>query len=235
VTIDGVWIGYWIYWHICTHQSEPQVITALSLISTLYISLHHPVCLFPDCCLFNSRFLATASNSRDSSASCAHVVTVRRIYRNWTLVNCELNYSASLAELDSNANPQLTQPAWGPRYRLQQSLYCRYGQFPSDSPDIVSAGTCLPSRCSATHVPSRVRCTVTVLHATILIPNTIRHTYLHTGQQRHRINAHTDIHASSGIRTHDPSVRESEGGSCLRPRGHCDRPNYWLCRSIDHK
>jgi hypothetical protein len=32
---------------------------------------------------------------------------------------------------------------------------------------------------------------------------------------------HTDIHASSGIRTHDASVRAGEGGSCLRPRGHC--------------
>jgi hypothetical protein len=27
----------------------------------------------------------------------------------------------------------------------------------------------------------------------------------------------------SGIRTHDPSVRESDDGSCLRPSGHCDR------------
>jgi hypothetical protein len=39
----------------------------------------------------------------------------------------------------------------------------------------------------------------------------------------HRINAHTDIHALSGILTHDPSVRASEDSSCLRPRGHCDR------------
>jgi hypothetical protein len=30
--------------------------------------------------------------------------------------------------------------------------------------------------------------------------------YLHTGQDEHRINAHTDIHALSGIGTHDPSV-----------------------------
>jgi hypothetical protein len=36
---------------------------------------------------------------------------------------------------------------------------------------------------------------------------------------------HTDIHASSGIRTHDPSVRASEDSSCFRPRGHCDRPS----------
>jgi hypothetical protein len=44
------------------------------------------------------------------------------------------------------------------------------------------------------------------------------------GRYLHRINAHnTDIHALSGIRTRDPSVRASEDISCLRPRGHCDR------------
>jgi hypothetical protein len=48
--------------------------------------------------------------------------------------------------------------------------------------------------------------------------------YLHTGQHIHRINAQTDIHALSGIRTHDPSVRSSEDSSCLRQNGHCDRP-----------
>jgi hypothetical protein len=47
--------------------------------------------------------------------------------------------------------------------------------------------------------------------------------YLHTGQHKHRINAHTDIHAVSGSRTHDPSVRASEDSSCLRQCGHCDR------------
>jgi hypothetical protein len=39
---------------------------------------------------------------------------------------------------------------------------------------------------------------------------------------KHRINA--DIHALSWIRTQDPSVPEGEDSSCLRPRGHCDRP-----------
>jgi hypothetical protein len=37
---------------------------------------------------------------------------------------------------------------------------------------------------------------------------------------QHRISAHTDIHALSGIGTHDPSVRASEDSSCLKPRGH---------------
>jgi hypothetical protein len=46
--------------------------------------------------------------------------------------------------------------------------------------------------------------------------------YLHTGQNKLRINAHTDIHALIGIRTHDFSVRASEENSCLKPRGHCD-------------
>jgi hypothetical protein len=46
----------------------------------------------------------------------------------------------------------------------------------------------------------------------------------------HRTNAHTDTHALSGIRSHDPSVRASEDSSCLRSRGHCDRPRSELLR-----
>jgi hypothetical protein len=36
--------------------------------------------------------------------------------------------------------------------------------------------------------------------------------YLHTGRHKHRINAHTDIHALSGIQTHYPSVRATLDG-----------------------
>jgi hypothetical protein len=36
------------------------------------------------------------------------------------------------------------------------------------------------------------------------------------------------MHALSGIRTHDPSVRVSEDSSCLRRRGYCDRPLSFL-------
>jgi hypothetical protein len=53
--------------------------------------------------------------------------------------------------------------------------------------------------------------------------------YLNTGQHKYRINAHTDIPALSGIRTHDPIIRGSEDSSCLRPRGYCDR----LCRNTN--
>jgi hypothetical protein len=54
--------------------------------------------------------------------------------------------------------------------------------------------------------------------------------YLHTGQHRHRIN--TDIHASSGIRTHDPSDSVGEDSPCLRPRGHCDRWRWCITLGI---
>jgi hypothetical protein len=45
----------------------------------------------------------------------------------------------------------------------------------------------------------------------------------YTQDNTNRINANTDIHALSGIRSDDPSVRASEDSSCLRPHGHSDR------------
>jgi hypothetical protein len=47
-------------------------------------------------------------------------------------------------------------------------------------------------------------------------------------------NERTDICASTGIRTHEPSVRNGKDGSCLRQRGHCDRPapffQFYKCK-----
>jgi hypothetical protein len=54
----------------------------------------------------------------------------------------------------------------------------------------------------------------------------------HTGQHKHRTNAHTDIHASSWIRTHDHSVWAGEDSSCPTPRGHCDRQMPVKCLKI---
>jgi hypothetical protein len=45
--------------------------------------------------------------------------------------------------------------------------------------------------------------------------------YLHTEVHKH--NKHTDIHAFSGIGTHDSSVEAGEDCSCLGRRGHCGR------------
>jgi hypothetical protein len=59
----------------CTHDSELQVITLLSLITTLYKSPQHTLRPFPGYCPFMSRSLATASNSGDSSASRALVLS----------------------------------------------------------------------------------------------------------------------------------------------------------------
>jgi hypothetical protein len=44
--------------------------------------------------------------------------------------------------------------------------------------------------------------------------------YLNIEKRIHTPN----IHALSGVRTHDPSVRASQDSSCLRPRGYCDLP-----------
>jgi hypothetical protein len=75
VTIDGVCIGDWMYWHTNTHNSELQVITAPPLISTTYKSLQHPLSLFPACSVFISHSLATACNRGDSSAPRAQVLS----------------------------------------------------------------------------------------------------------------------------------------------------------------
>jgi hypothetical protein len=67
----------------CIHYSELQVITALSLVSTFYKSLHAKS--FSVCNVSNNCCLAKTSNNGESSASRPHVVTLRRMSRNWTL------------------------------------------------------------------------------------------------------------------------------------------------------
>jgi hypothetical protein len=85
----------------CTRHSELQVIIALSLISTLYKSPQRPLSLFPACCVFISCFLATASNSGDSSGSRAQVLSSQ------PSVQCsiELFFTARLSTLNSNIVP----------------------------------------------------------------------------------------------------------------------------------
>jgi hypothetical protein len=56
--------------------------------------------------------------------------------------------------------------------------------------------------------------------------------YLHTGQCKHRINAHTHIHSLSVIRTHDPSVRASEDNSCIITHSHCSRHFTYLLKHL---
>jgi hypothetical protein len=47
----------------------------------------------------------------------------------------------------------------------------------------------------------------------------------YTGQHKARKTL-THVHASSGIRIHDPGVLAREDISCLRPRGHCKQLVY---------
>jgi hypothetical protein len=56
---------------IYTHDSK--AITAPPLNSTIHKSPQHPLSLFPLCCVFTSRSLATPYNSGGSSASRTHV------------------------------------------------------------------------------------------------------------------------------------------------------------------
>jgi hypothetical protein len=85
VTIDRVWIGELDLLTTYTHHSELQVITALSLISTLYTSLYAKS--FPACSVSNSHSLATTSNSGHSSASCPQALLSQPPVRN----SCQLS------------------------------------------------------------------------------------------------------------------------------------------------
>jgi hypothetical protein len=51
--------------------------------------------------------------------------------------------------------------------------------------------------------------------------------YRHTGHHNSE-KTHTDMHGSSGIQTHDPSVWGGEDSSYLRPRGYCARSSKHL-------
>jgi hypothetical protein len=84
-----VWSGYtrgsdWCMDLLATYirNSELQVITAPPLNSTIHKSPQHPLSLFPDCCLFTSCSLVTASNSEDSSASFVQVLTSQTLVQN---------------------------------------------------------------------------------------------------------------------------------------------------------
>jgi hypothetical protein len=55
----------------------------------------------------------------------------------------------------------------------------------------------------------------------------------HRTTQTQNTHIHTpNIHALSGIRTHDRSVRAGEDSSCLRPHGYCDRLQFWIIQAL---
>jgi hypothetical protein len=85
-----------------THHSELQVITELSLISTLNKSPQHLVCLFQPA-VFISRSLSTASNIGDYSASRAQALFSQPPVQNSFQLSTQLQrdlFPDSLAELN---------------------------------------------------------------------------------------------------------------------------------------
>jgi hypothetical protein len=84
--------------------SELQVITALSLICTLYKSPQYPLSLLPRCCVSSSRSLSADSNSEDSSASRCQVQSSQLPLQN----SFQLNYSAISSQPPLQSSTQLS-------------------------------------------------------------------------------------------------------------------------------
>jgi hypothetical protein len=83
VTVDGVCIGECIYWSLVRATRELQVITAPSLIFTIQKSPVHALSLFQPA-VSSSRYLATASNNGDLSASRAQILSLQLPVQNST-------------------------------------------------------------------------------------------------------------------------------------------------------
>jgi hypothetical protein len=93
-----------------THHSEVQLITAPLLISTIHKLPQHMLSIFPACCVLASRSLATAYSNGDSSTCRAQVLLSQPPVQNSCQLSTQLyrhHFSASLAELNWTANPQL--------------------------------------------------------------------------------------------------------------------------------
>jgi hypothetical protein len=96
VTIDEVGIGEWVYWPLNTHRSELQVTTVLSLISSRCKSQAHAKSS-PACSVSISCSHTAASNSGDSSASPAQVLSSQpRVQNSTGLTDPELDCRFSI-------------------------------------------------------------------------------------------------------------------------------------------
>jgi hypothetical protein len=84
--------------HLYTPLRITSNYSAIAPVSTIYKSPQHPPSLFPACCVFTSRSLATASNSGDSSASHAQVLSSQPPMQNSTLSFVPYNISMDHTE-----------------------------------------------------------------------------------------------------------------------------------------
>jgi hypothetical protein len=100
VTIDGVWIGEWIYWPLVytTRKYILQITDTHRPVSSVYYSLS------------TSRFLATASTEGDSSASRTQVLLSQSPVQN----SCQLKTQLT----GSQCGGHFTPPSWSSLHRL---------------------------------------------------------------------------------------------------------------------
>jgi hypothetical protein len=144
-----------------THAPELQEITALSLISTIHRSPQHPLSLFPACCVFTSRFLATASNSGDSSASRPGVWSSQPPVQNSSQLTDDSQAGGHFFQLTWSPIVFKITPRHGPHRKNGCILLVQLLQFSSNElHNVVSNSNsivvvaCLPRCCIATAVVS---------------------------------------------------------------------------------
>jgi hypothetical protein len=122
VSIDGVWIGKWIYWHLYTWLETTSNYSATANLHNSQITTA-PDKPFPACYL-HQPLPGKGSKSGDSSASCAEVLSSQTPVQNWLVrTNC-LQYNSS------------ARTTWKHPVSNSTSIVARR---------YVYAGTCLPS------------------------------------------------------------------------------------------
>jgi hypothetical protein len=136
------------------HHSELQVITALSLISTLYKSSQHMLSLFPACCAFNSRSLATASTVEIPQHP-ALTSLLSGEYPTTELLST-VNYSDISSQPSLQNSTELTAPT-------VLVITSRHGPHIKHSSSIVAFVFIAAGKCLLSHCVEKGRCLFTYL------------------------------------------------------------------------
>jgi hypothetical protein len=130
LTIDGFGLVNGFIDHLYTPIENTNNYSAIA-ISTINKSPQHSLSLFPACLVFISNSLAKASNSEESSASGAQVLSSQTPVQNSLSTHCRLNYSAisSQPHLQNSLSThcRLNYSAISSQPHLQNSLstHCR--------------------------------------------------------------------------------------------------------------
>jgi hypothetical protein len=141
-----------------THDAELQAITAPSLISRIHKSPQHQLSFFPACCVFTSRFLATVSNSGDSSTSSAQVLSSQSPMQN-PIELCLLLITSKHGPHRKHGSPFVV------------SNYSIIKNLPPRNENVISEPLPINGRCLQSH------CLVTGLYVTILSSQTFKYSF----------------------------------------------------------